>query len=73
MFVDASALTAMLVDENDAPALLARLQNARVRITSPLAVWETALAVARVLDLAVRPAHQAVEDFLALAEIQVVP
>lgn len=65
MFVDASALTAMLTDESDARELLARLQNASCRITSPLAVWETAIAVARILGLSVHAAHQAVEEFLA--------
>ena len=72
MFVDASALTAMLTDESDARQLLARLQNARTRMTSPLAIWETAIAVARLLGLPIRDAHRAVEEFLALAEIGVV-
>jgi ribonuclease VapC len=71
MFVDASALTSILAHESDAPELLARLQKARVRITSPLTVGETVLAIARILDLEVRHAHQAVDDFLALTEIQV--
>lgn len=71
MFVDASALTAILADEGDAPELLARLQKARIRITSPLAVWETVLAVSRNLDLEVGHAHEAVEEFLVLSEIQV--
>ncbi|MDR2857898.1 MAG: type II toxin-antitoxin system VapC family toxin [Novosphingobium sp.] len=72
MFIDASALTAILADEGDAPELLARIQKARIRITSPLAVWETVLAIARNLDLEVRHAHQAVEGFLGLAEIRVI-
>jgi ribonuclease VapC len=72
MFVDASALTAILADEGDAPELLARLQKARVRITSPLAVWETVLAISRILDLEVGHAHEAVEEFLVLSEIQVI-
>ena len=45
MFVDASALTAILAGEPDAPALVARLQQARQRLSSPLAVWETTIAV----------------------------
>ena len=53
MFVDASALTAILTDETDAAALAARLQRALRRVTSPLAVWETGVAVARHLDLPV--------------------
>lgn len=71
MFVDASALTAMLTDESDARILLARLQMARIRITSPLAVWETVIAVRRILALDVEAAHEAVEDFLRLAQIEV--
>jgi ribonuclease VapC len=73
MFVDASALTAMLVDERDARELLARLQNATTRITSPLAVWETVLAVARILGLEIDAAHEAVEEFLVLTRITVEP
>lgn len=73
MFADASALTAMLVDEREASELLARVQNYSVRITSPLAVWETVLAVARILGLEVKVAEAAVEEFLTLASIIVAP
>jgi ribonuclease VapC len=73
MFVDASALTAMLVDERDARELLARLQVSAVRITSPLAVWETVLAVARILAIEVKAAEVAVEEFLVLIGIKVEP
>lgn len=70
MFVDASALTAILTDETDARALVARLQRARRRMTSPLAVWETVVAVARRLDLSVPDARDAVRAYLDLAGIQ---
>ncbi len=73
MFVDASALTAMLLDERDARELLARLQNASIRITSPLAIWETVLAVARILGLDIKAANIAVEEFLVLIGIDVEP
>lgn len=72
MFVDASALTAMMTDEADARALLARVQTYPKRITSPLAIWETVIAVARLLGLPVRDAEAAVEDFLKLTGIMVV-
>jgi len=72
MLVDASALTAMLTDENDARALLARLQNYSKRLTTPLAVWETVIAVARILGLQVCDAESAVEDYLKLMGITVV-
>jgi len=72
MFIDASALTALLTDENEARELLARLQQAGTRLTSPLAVWEAAIAVARVLELPVAEAGEAAESYLALMEITLV-
>jgi ribonuclease VapC len=72
MFIDASALTAMLTDEDEARELLARLQHAATRLTSPLAVWEAAIAVARVLDLSIVEAAESVESYLALMEIRMV-
>ncbi len=72
MFVDASALCAMLTSEEDARELLARLQQAGTRITSPLAVWETVIAVARILSLPLGDARVAVEAYLRLMGIVVV-
>jgi ribonuclease VapC len=72
MFIDASALTALLTDEDEARELLARLQQTGTRLTSPLAVWEAVVAVGRVLDLSVSAAAEAVETYLALMEIAVV-
>ena len=72
MFIDASALTAMLTDEEDARELLARLQHTPTRLTSPLAVWEASIAVARILALDVSEAAPAVERYLALMAIDVV-
>lgn len=72
MFIDASALTAMLTDENEARELLARMQQTGTRLTSPLAAWEATIAVARVLDLPITDATEAVESYLALMEIKMV-
>lgn len=72
MFIDASALTAMLTDEDEARELLARVQQDTTRLTSPLAMWEAAIAVARVLDLPIAEAAEAVENYLALIEIKMV-
>lgn len=72
MFIDASALTAMLTDEDEARELLARVQQAGTRLISPLAAWEAAIAVARVLDLPISDATEAVESYLALMEIKMV-
>jgi ribonuclease VapC len=65
-------LTAILLDEPDAGALVARLQRTKRRVTSPLAVWETAVALARGLGLGVREAGEAVEAYLTVAEITLV-
>ena len=73
MFIDASALTAMLTDEDEARGLLTRVQQADNRLTSPLAIWETAIAVARVLGLTISDAASAVESYLMLMDIKVVP
>jgi ribonuclease VapC len=73
MFVDASALTAILTNESDTQALVIRLQNYPRRTTSPLAVWETVMAVARILKLSISQASAAVEDYLKLAGIAVIP
>jgi ribonuclease VapC len=72
MFIDASALTALLTDESDARELLARLQQAKTRITSPLAIWEAAIAIARVLDLTIAEVAEALDSYLKLMEIETV-
>ncbi len=72
MHVDASALTAMLCGEDDAAALLARLQAHGSRKTTPLSVWETTLAVARILGLDVPRAESAIEEFLVMMDIAVI-
>jgi ribonuclease VapC len=71
MFVDASALTAMLTDEHDAAELLARLQTHTERTTSPLAVWESVIAVSRILGLPIGESRLAVEAYLKLTAIRV--
>lgn len=73
MFIDASALTAMLTDEDEARELLARVQQATTRLTSPLAVWEAVIAVVRVLDFSIADATEAVKNYLVLMEINMMP
>jgi ribonuclease VapC len=70
MFVDASALTAFMTAEPGSLELLARLRQTKVRVTSPLAVWETAVAISRILNLSVTSASEAVHEYLGVAEIQ---
>jgi uncharacterized protein with PIN domain len=56
MFVDASAIVAMMTDENDAKKLAARLEVSKARLTSAIAVFEATAGVARVLALPVAQA-----------------
>ncbi|MBN9244978.1 MAG: type II toxin-antitoxin system VapC family toxin [Mesorhizobium sp.] len=70
MFIDASALTAILVGEAGSLELAGRMQRGRPLMTSPIAVWETSAAVARILGLPVSPARQVVFDYLQAAEIE---
>lgn len=73
MFIDASALTAMLADEEEAPLLLAALFNAPTRVTSPLSIWEAALALARLGSIGIASAHRIVNRFLEDLAIDVAP
>jgi ribonuclease VapC len=72
MLIDASALTAILVREADADELVARLEQRASRTTSPMAVWESAVAVSRVLGLPPRAACQGVLDYLRVADIELI-
>jgi len=73
MFVDASAFTAMLTDEDDAALLYERMEVYPRRITSAMAVWETTLAVARRLTLDIVESQMSVEAFLNTFGVEVVP
>ena len=73
MFIDASALISMLTDKADAAELLARLQRQKHRVTSPLAIWESKVAVMRILDVDLKTASSAMEEFLQLMEIGCIP
>ena len=73
MFVDASALVAILDSEDGADTLLQRLQQAEFRHTSPMAIWETSLALARQRQLAPTDGLKRVTDFLKLLSIAIEP
>lgn len=74
MFVDASAFVAILVSENDGDELERRLvTSASPAITSPLAIFETTLAVATRRDLTFAAAEIRTLSYLDSARITVVP
>ncbi|WP_187971387.1 type II toxin-antitoxin system VapC family toxin [Aquibium microcysteis] len=69
MYVDASAMVAILIGEEDADALTTRLADADERISSVVSAFEAVLAMAG--KLADRSAAAgAVRDFLDLADIR---
>lgn len=72
MFVDSSALAAILANERDADELARKMEAHPARMTSPLAVWETVIVVARILNLAVPAAERLVAELLERMSIRVV-
>lgn len=69
MFIDASALTALMTVEDGSMHLFDRVERAKTRITSPLAIWETAVAISRRTGLEVEQAGHEVDAYLTLAKI----
>ena len=72
MFVDASALVAMLLREPEADGLAQRLDSSDFRFTSPVAVFETVLALMRVRQLPRAASEELVRATLATAEVEIV-
>jgi len=72
MFVDASAMVAMMIGEPDAPDLLQKLEAASRRITSPVAVYELTVALARAKAKPLGQVRLSVKEFLARSEIEVI-
>ena len=71
MFIDASALVAILLEEADGPVLASAIEKSSVRMTSPVAVYETVTAVTRVQAGGVARASSQVRAFLQRAAITV--
>ncbi len=72
MFVDASAIVAILVGEGDGPALEARLDQPGAVFTSPIAIYEAVLGIVRILNVSVPVAQAEVDNFVGEAGAQVV-
>lgn len=72
MFVDASALVAILTDEPDAELLEERLGRSNPRLTSAVGVYETVLAVGRKFGWDLAAAEASVQRFLAESSITIV-
>ena len=73
MFVDASAIVAVLTREAEADALADVLESARSPISSPIAIFEAALGVCRKRHASVEEAEMDVREFLEVAGVRTVP
>lgn len=73
MFVDASAIVAILTREPEADSLADLLEAARAPITSPIAVFEAVLGICRKHHASIEEAEEDVHEFLELAGIQMIP
>lgn len=71
MFVDASAIVAILTQENGFESLVAALEGATTRHTSAVAIFEAALGVRRKRRCDVTQAEQVVMRFLAALRVEV--
>lgn len=72
MFVDASALCAVLLDEPERAAFEGKLALARGAITSPVAVWETLRAMIREIGADPDTARGRLMAYLDVTEIRLV-
>ena len=73
MFVDSSALIAIIRREPEKSALASRLEGAIAPVTSPLVVLETVMRLTTMLGNDVETARAVTSAFLDEAGIQVVP
>jgi len=73
MFIDTSAVVAILLGEEDARDLSQRLENARQRLTSALVILEATMRLSTRLDINPLDVETMIDAFLAEGEIEVVP
>ncbi|WP_027132495.1 type II toxin-antitoxin system VapC family toxin [Geminicoccus roseus] len=71
MFVDASAIVAILTREPEADALTDVLEAASSPITSPVAIFEATLGICRKRHASVAEANEDVQAFLKAARIRI--
>jgi ribonuclease VapC len=73
MYIDACAIVALLADEPEAARVSAALARAKAPITSPIAILQATLALARPdkFDLTVTAAGALIEEFLTERAIAV--
>ena len=73
IFVDASAIVAMLAPEDDGPAFAAKLEGAESICVSPVVIWEAVIALARIRRSPIDVAERGVSGFLEAIAAQTIP
>jgi ribonuclease VapC len=73
MFLDASAIIAIIAGESDAASLAARLGRAVRVVTSPIAVYESVLGLARVGNTSIADATSVLDQFLLEVDATIIP
>jgi ribonuclease VapC len=73
MFVDASALVAIIGEEDDGQALAERFERIERSYTSALAIYEATLALARVGRMSLTTVSTLLDDFITRSRIEIVP
>ena len=73
LFVDASAVVAMIAEESDKDALLDAIDSADRLIWSPLTCWESAMALAKLEKADLASAFEDVLAFGAVYAIEATP
>lgn len=73
MFVDTSAIVAILCGESDAAELAQRLAAAERRFTSPVVRLEACMVLASRLDMAPTQANALFDEFLEEANVSMIP
>lgn len=70
MFIDASALVAILTDEADGAQLAEKIDDASVRLISAVAIFESVRGIERKTNASMGQAANLVERFIARARIE---
>ena len=73
MFLDSSAIVAILAREIEGAALTTRLEHAGQLYTSPIAIYEAVSGLVRAGDIAPADAEILIEQFLAEVGVEIVP
>ena len=71
MFLDASAIIAMVANEDDCDQFDNALETSSLRMTSAIALWEAVAGLCRSHNMTVDEAKSAVDEFVEIANIQI--